>query len=185
MLCRYHQKWYEKYFFEKSDIFEILAAFWHLDGLAKVPIGSSHNPKASRYMTLYKVLDYVPCTIVHNNENLVSSFCHQGSISSTFYVRGFFEAFLRTTNCNLRTATSTAKCDLQMAQPAQFLHEKAWWNVFSKTSSFFVFHVKKPRLNMLMKLMPGGLYLKHVTILNDDSRVIRLTLHIVASHVRT
>jgi hypothetical protein len=35
-----------------------------------------------------------------------------------------------------------------MAQPAHFLFEKA--------SSIFVFHVKKTRLNMLMKLITSG-----------------------------
>jgi hypothetical protein len=43
-----------------------------------------------------------------------------------------------------------------MAQPAQFLYEKAWRNLFSKTDSFFVFHTKKPQVNMLMKLTPGS-----------------------------
>jgi hypothetical protein len=42
-----------------------------------------------------------------------------------YFTLSFFEAFLRTANCNLRMATSTAKCDLRMAQPAQFSYEKA------------------------------------------------------------
>jgi hypothetical protein len=41
------------------------------------------------------------------------------------FKRSFFEAFLRTANCNLQMATNTAICDLRMAQQAQFSYEKA------------------------------------------------------------
>jgi hypothetical protein len=54
------------------------------------------------------------------------------------------------------STASTAKCNLRMAQPAQFSYEKAWWNSFSKTSKFFVFPAKKPHVHMLMKLTPDG-----------------------------
>ncbi len=40
------------------------------------------------------------------------------------FTRSFFKAFLSTANCDLRMATSTPKCALRMAQPAQFLYEK-------------------------------------------------------------
>ncbi len=76
-----------------------------------------------------------------------------GSISSAFFMCGIFKAFLRTDNCDLQMTTSTAKCNLQMAQPAQFLDEKAWWNSFLKTRSFLSFTWKKPCINMLMKMM--------------------------------
>ncbi len=39
---------------------------------------------------------------------------------------------------------------------AQILYKKVWWNWFSKTSSLFVFRVKKSRLKMLMKSTPGN-----------------------------
>jgi len=70
----------------------------------------------------------------------------------------FFKAFLHTANCDLQIlqmTTNTAKCKLRMAQPAKFLYKKACWNLCSETSSFFVFHVKKLRINMLMKYTPG------------------------------
>ncbi len=59
------------------------------------------------------------------------------------FLHSFFEAFLRIANCGLQMVTSTAKCNLRIAQPAQFLYEKAWSNSFSKTSSFFCLSHKK------------------------------------------
>ncbi len=39
-------------------------------------------------------------------------------------------------------ATSTARCGLRISQPPQLWDEKAWWNSFSKTSSFLSFAKK-------------------------------------------
>ncbi len=51
---------------------------------------------------------------------------HSGVNVINIFMCRFFEAFLRTANCDLQMATSTAKCDLRVAQPAQLLYEKAW-----------------------------------------------------------
>jgi hypothetical protein len=48
---------------------------------------------------------------------------HQGSISSSFLCTAFSKLYLRTANCDLQMATSTAKYDLRMAQQVQ---QKAW-----------------------------------------------------------
>ncbi len=96
---------------------------------------------------------------------------------------GFFKAFLHTANWDLRMATSTAKCNLWMAHPAQFLYEKAWWNLFSKTNSFFVFHMKKPHINMWMKLTPGSasptILFPHIYVLLFYDLIAKLSKHML------
>jgi hypothetical protein len=56
--------------------------------------------------------------------------CDLGSISSTVLCAAFLRLFLRTAIWDLQMATGTAKCNLRMARPAQFLYKKAWWNLF-------------------------------------------------------
>ncbi len=68
-----------------------------------------------------------------------SQFLPPGVNFINIFMRGFFKAFLHTANCNLWNATSTsstAKCDLRMAQPAQFSYEKVGEIWFQKQSAF-------------------------------------------------
>jgi hypothetical protein len=54
-------------------------------------------------------------------------------------MRGFFEDFMCTANCDLPMVTSTAKSDLRMAQPAQFCTKKHSEICFQKQAAFLSF----------------------------------------------
>jgi hypothetical protein len=58
-----------------------------------------------------------------------------GQFHQHFYAQ-LFQSFFCTANCDLQKATSTAKCNLRMAHPAQFSYKKPGETHFQKQAAF-------------------------------------------------